>query len=183
MARVTIRTTSRWRLEARNIIEDALANVPPDFTEAQIRALLWPLYPFGEREMLPYRHWLMEQKLAIRARLGPQRGKLEMGPWLQMNQHFGTNGKPMWVWVRCGWCNDTREVRGGCLVCAPAIEEVMRLRAEYQNDVSTWAKAIIAQHPHSLPRLAFADWLGEHGFSALEVIVRKVGERMKVAHA
>lgn len=64
-----------WRTRSARIIATALANVPATATEQEIRAILKPLYPFGERKYHPYKAWCkaVNDALAVR-KLKPLRG-------------------------------------------------------------------------------------------------------------
>ena len=54
-------TTSRWRIAARQAINQCLIAEKPT-TAAEFRKAVKPYYPFGEREYHPYKMWLSEVK-------------------------------------------------------------------------------------------------------------------------
>ena len=61
-------TRSLWRREARAAIALALETLPGVASEKECRAVLKAAYPFGPREMHPYRCWRAEVKRAINTR-------------------------------------------------------------------------------------------------------------------
>lgn len=60
--------TATWRTHSARIIANALADVPATATEKEIRAILYPLYPFGERKYHPYKQWCRAVNDALAAR-------------------------------------------------------------------------------------------------------------------
>jgi len=65
-----------WRTQSARIIAKALASVPATATEKEVRAILYPLYPFGERKYHPYKQWCRAVKDALAARKAkPFRGE------------------------------------------------------------------------------------------------------------
>jgi hypothetical protein len=72
-------TSSYWRQAARQVIEQRLED-RPDLLNAHpkaVRAALNEVYPFGQREHLPYKMWLVEVNLAL---YGPEPGKGALAP-------------------------------------------------------------------------------------------------------
>ncbi|MDD5086073.1 MAG: hypothetical protein PHE61_08620 [Candidatus Omnitrophica bacterium] len=57
-----LRTDSRWRLHARNIIRE-VAEQNKTVSLAEVRKLISQAYPFGERKYHPYKCWLREVDL------------------------------------------------------------------------------------------------------------------------
>ncbi len=54
-------TGSKWRHEARRVIEEALREARPLGLEGKaLRAFVSARYPFGERAMHPYKIWCSE---------------------------------------------------------------------------------------------------------------------------
>lgn len=56
---------SRWRVEARRVIDEVLNTLSPNATFYQKRKAVSLAYPFGPRENHPYKVWLDEVKKAI----------------------------------------------------------------------------------------------------------------------
>ncbi len=56
-----------WRGFCKPIIETAIKENPTT-TDKEIKKILKPLYPFGEREYYPYKVWLDEIKKQLKAR-------------------------------------------------------------------------------------------------------------------
>lgn len=54
--------TSPWRLAARRAIESAIASLPPDCDRSEIKKAIDQAYPFGCRELYPYKVWLDERR-------------------------------------------------------------------------------------------------------------------------
>lgn len=62
-----------WRDKARDVIEPVVrAGKEDGLTEAEIRRLLRPLYPFGERRWWPYKVWLDEIKVQLGTKKSPR---------------------------------------------------------------------------------------------------------------
>ncbi len=60
-----VRVRSRWRVIAEQTIERVLADLPKAATDKQKRDAVRAAYPFGERQYLPYKHWLAAQREAL----------------------------------------------------------------------------------------------------------------------
>lgn len=133
------KTKSRWRLQARRIIEDTINSAPPGTSPHAIRLLVRAAYPFGARAHEPYRAWLKEQRLALGTPKQPKSVMTAGKPCLRVGKRPG--GTLPWLTVRCGWCE--ARTPGGCLVCCRlylAINEVVSdpefqsLRQALRND-------------------------------------------------
>ena len=59
-------TASYWRLRARDAIQTALVGMDLSDVAAVTKAID-AAYPFGTREMWPYKMWLLERKAALAA--------------------------------------------------------------------------------------------------------------------
>jgi hypothetical protein len=62
---------SRWTQRSNEVIARVLAELPPGADDAARRKAVSAAYPFGQREMHPYRQWCK----AVRKALGPRRKK------------------------------------------------------------------------------------------------------------
>lgn len=69
------RGSSRWRDAARPIIRQVIESSPHD--EKIVRANLRAAYPFGEREMWPYKCWCREVKEQLKRAGFPQLTKAQ----------------------------------------------------------------------------------------------------------
>jgi hypothetical protein len=149
------RNVSHWRQASRRIINEVLADlatVKPDATEKEKRKAVQNAYPFGLREMHPYKCWLMEVRLALAKKIPTPNYKVMLT----------ING------LDCDWC-----VNDGCLSC-------LRLRHNWNEarehlGFREWMFALLMDNdgvlePVSLASgewLAFCDWLEDQGFEAL----------------
>lgn len=152
---------SPWSRRSREVIEAALAGLPPDATDDDKRKAVSAAYPFGPRKHHPYKMWCAE----VRAILGPKRP----APAIQMiHVLLGPHG------VLCDWCKGE-----GCLGCAErrrvhaSMPGLGELRAILAASLAT------ARGP-SVARNALADWYEERG---LEVESRWVREEWDIAKA
>jgi hypothetical protein len=59
-------TTSPWRHESRRVIEKVLAALPLTASLKERRSAVEAAYPFGQRELHPYRMWRCEVREALR---------------------------------------------------------------------------------------------------------------------
>jgi len=57
-----------WRYRAASTIRDTLAGLPADADENAVRRALRDAYPFGQREMHPYKVWCEEVRHALNLR-------------------------------------------------------------------------------------------------------------------
>ena len=71
---------SRWRRHADAVIANVLDSLPAGASPEQKRAACNEAYPFGERAMLPYKHWLA----ALRSVFGGGQRKKKMARVLPM---------------------------------------------------------------------------------------------------
>jgi len=76
---------SNWRKRAREVINKARAENPKARGD-ELRAILKPLYPFGPREMHPYKMWLKEVKLACGASRKKNLNSLKGKSWLDCRE-------------------------------------------------------------------------------------------------
>lgn len=60
-----------WSAEARRVIGEVHATLPPNCTMAERKAALRAAYPFGERAFWPYKAWCKAQKSYL-AKFAPQ---------------------------------------------------------------------------------------------------------------
>lgn len=142
---------SRWRLASRGAIAQALEGVADKSDEKAVRKALFDAYPFGQREMLPYKMWLSEQKKALE-RLGFGGAKTKAKP-LEVSIGLGTRwGKPLWLHARCGWCGST-----ACLVCGAA----ERRAVEAAKDATFLALRTAAKEGDAVALAALHDRLEE----------------------
>ncbi len=58
-------STSRWRQRADHVIRRVLATLPLDMPTNEKRRRVEEHYPFGPRELLPYRHWCKAVNTAL----------------------------------------------------------------------------------------------------------------------
>lgn len=174
---------SRWRREARAIIEQTLADLPTNATRQQKQQALREAYPWGLREHWPYKQWCIEQRLA----LGP--GKVT--PPIDRVEFLIDRGKLI---VACTWCQeglpDVRVVacvslpQPGCLVCDAARRELDEHGPGWEKDFAPWL-AVSCRPDGSLMRidnedlglqLIFADYIEERGFGVMANHYRKYCE-------
>lgn len=148
---------SRWRTLARRAIKAALNSLPDDATEKQIRRAIFDAYPFGTRELLPYKHWLTEQKAALKKLgiSGKAKVKDKTDAVIAYHVHKQPSGR-LWMEVTCGWCAD--KVVGGCLMC---VSYHHRMRTAV-GDKEFLALRDAAEDGDEVARCALGDWLEEN---------------------
>lgn len=57
---------SRWRKAARAAIQQALSGLPQNASHQEIKSAIDNAYPFGFRELYPYKVWLEERRAYLR---------------------------------------------------------------------------------------------------------------------
>ena len=144
---------SQWRTHADRVIAQVLKGLPADASDAEKRKAVEAAYPFGERRMLPYRHW----RAAVRAALNLQPKPRGYGVSLTLCAF--ADGQPF-LRVECGWCDG--KVSGGCLACLPLWE---KLRAAVKHP--EWKRfRAVARAGDPPPREVVRDWLLDRGVEA-----------------
>ena len=53
---------SHWRMKSQRVIEEAMKRLPIGFTTKDFNRVMTEAYPFGMREMHPYKIWCDEVK-------------------------------------------------------------------------------------------------------------------------
>ena len=69
-----------WRRAARQTLNVAYLDVPPEATRKEARTILSAAYPFGERKHHPYKAWLAELKEFLDECYGKPETKKETAP-------------------------------------------------------------------------------------------------------
>ena len=149
---------SRWRREARRMIEKTLKGLPVGASNADQRHALRQAYPFGERANHPYRMWLAEVRLAIGTRAQPRTDSVRVDP-------NGEHG-PAVVCSHCHGCD--------CLLCYGYRRTMERLKAT--TDWTAWRWWLYQAETEAVDLvfwMAFSDWLEENGWGVEAVRVRK----------
>lgn len=175
-----MRRGDTWIQMFHQIIDAALKDVPMTANEKEIRAILFPLYPSGERAMHPYKQWCKAVRVALRERgLISERQPQDMTIRLvftacTMPIHPEGLGPSHWIQnflcvkVLCRWCQNLSEDIAGCLMCRKEIDVASGINGHPEFNGLCHAMRI----GNTTAQALLVDWMLEHSHDDLAEQVR-----------
>lgn len=174
-----VRRGDSWIQRCHEIIDAALRDVPPTAKESEIRRILFPLYPFGERAMHPYKQWCKAVRMALRERglIGEQANPMTIRlvfTACTMPIHPEGLGPSHWIQgflcvkVHCRWCQNLSKDIAGCLMCRNEIDVASRINGH--DEFKGLCHAM--RTGNTTAQLLLVDWMLDHGHDDLAEQVR-----------
>lgn len=77
-----------WRDDAQRVVRRVIAE-NPDVSRTDMKKLLSEAYPFGPREMSPYKTWLKQVKAGLDFKYGYEMTEREKQNLLELNRRLG----------------------------------------------------------------------------------------------
>jgi hypothetical protein len=147
------RVPGRYRVEARRLMQEALAALPPAASCRDRHRACLAVRPGRYDGGWPNHCWLREQRALL---LAPS-PTATPPPRVRVGPHG----------VSCDWCGKPADPRPhGCLACAGARRLLLRARESGTPDLARWAawlNELEADPADVAGRAALADWLEEEG--------------------